>query len=52
MMDTVKGELVLWTRSSTRFALFMESFISFVAFFIWSISPSKCGTLLVVVPLD
>ena len=52
MMDAIKGESVLWTRSSTWFALLMESFISSMAFFIWSISLSKCGTIRVMVPLD
>ena len=52
VMDAMKGEFVLWTRSSTWFALLMESFISSITLFIWSISPSKCGTLQVTVPLD
>ena len=52
VMDAVKGESVLWMRSSTWFALLMESFISSMAFFIWSIFLSKCGTLQVMVPLD
>ena len=52
VMDVVKGESVLWTRSSTWFAFLMEPFISSMAFFIWSISLSKCGTLWVTVPLD
>ena len=52
VMDAMKGESVLWTRSSIWFALLMESFISSVALFIWSISLSKCGTLWVTVPLD
>ena len=51
VMDAIKGESVLWTRSSTWFALLMES-ISSMAFFIWSISFSKCGSLRVMVPLD
>ena len=51
-MDAMKGESVLWTRSSTWFTLLMESFISSMALFIWSISLSKCGTLWVTVPLD
>uniref|UniRef100_A0A7N2MPZ9 alpha-galactosidase n=1 Tax=Quercus lobata TaxID=97700 RepID=A0A7N2MPZ9_QUELO len=49
VMDMVKGESVLWMRSSTWFALLMESFISSMAFFIWSISLSKCGTIRVMV---
>ena len=52
VMDVVKGELVMWTRSSTCFILLMESFISSMAFLIWSISLFKCGTLQVTVPLD
>ena len=52
VMDAIKEESVLWTRSSTWFSLFMESFSSSMAFFIWSISLSKCGTLRVIVPLD
>ena len=52
VMDAVKGESVLWMRSSIWFALLMESFISSMAFFIWSIFLSKCDTLQVMVPLD
>ena len=52
VMDAMKGESVLWTRSSTWFALLVESFISSMALFIWSISISKCGTLRVTVPQD
>ena len=52
VMDAIKEESVLRTRSSTWFSLFMESFSSSMAFFIWSISLSKCGTLRVIVPLD
>ena len=52
VMDAMKGESVLWMRSSTWFALLMESFISSMALFIWSISLSKCSTLRVTVPLD
>ena len=52
VMDTIKGESVLWIRSSTWFALFKESFISFMTLFIWSISLSKCGTLRVTIPLE
>ena len=52
VMDGVKGESVLWTRSSTWLVLLMESLISSMAFFIWSITFSKCGTLQVTVPLD
>ena len=51
-MDVVKEELVLWTRSSTWFAPLIESFISSIAFFIWSISLAKCGTLRVTIPLE
>ena len=50
--DGCNKESILWTRSSTWFALLMESFISSMALFIWSISLSKCGTLRVAVPLD
>ena len=52
VMDAMKGESVLWTRSSTWFALLIESFISSMVLFIWSISLSKCGTLRVIVPLN
>ena len=45
-------EYVRWTRSSTGFALLMFSLISSITFIFWSISLSKCGTLLDVVPLD
>ena len=51
-MEVVKGELVLWTKSSTGFSLLIFSLISSMAFLIWSISLSKCGTLREVVPLD
>ena len=52
LIKVVKGEFVQWTRSSTRFALLMFSLISSITFLIWSISLSKCGTLLHVVPFD
>ena len=52
LMEAVKGESVRWARSSTEFVLLMFSLISSITFFIWSISLSKCGTLLDVVPLD
>ena len=52
VMDAMKGELILWTRSSTWFALLMESFISSMALFIWSISLSKCGTLRVTISFE
>ena len=52
VMDAMKGELVLWTRSSTWFSLLMKSFISSMALFIWSIFLSKYGTLRVMVPLN
>ena len=52
VIDTMKGESVLWTRSSIWFAFLMESFISSMAFFIWSISLSRCGSLRMTVPLD
>ena len=51
VMDAVKGEYVIWTRSSIWLTL-MESFISSIALFIWSISLYKCGTLWVTIPLD
>ena len=51
-MDAMKEESVPWTRSSTWFALLIESFIFSMVLFIWSISLSKCGTLRVIVPLD
>ena len=52
VIDATKGEFVMWTRSSTWFTLLMESFISSMALFIWSISLSKCDTLQVTMPLD
>ena len=52
LMEAVKGESIWWTRSSTRFAFLMFSIISSITLLIWSISLSKCGTLLDVVPLD
>ena len=51
-MEAVKAEYVRWTRSSTGFVLLMFSLFSSITFLIWSISLSKCGTLLDVVPLD
>ena len=48
----MKGESVIWMRSSTWFALLMESFIFSMALFIWSISLPKYGTLRVTIPLD
>ena len=52
LMEVVKGEFVQWTKSSTGFALLMFSLISSMTFLIWSISFSKCDTLLEVVPFD
>ena len=52
LMEVVKGKSVRWTKSSTGFALLIFSLISFIAFLIWSISLSKCGTLRKVVPLE
>ena len=52
LMEAVKGESVLWTKSSIRFALLMFSFISSMTFFIWSISSFRCGTVREVVPLN
>ena len=52
VMDAVKGESVLWMRSSTWLVLLMDSLISSMAFFFWSTSFSKCGTQRMMVPLD
>ena len=52
LMEVMKGESVLWTKSSTGFALLIFSLISSMTFLIWSISLFKCGTLHKVVPLD
>ena len=52
LMEAVKGESVLWTKYSTGFSLLIFSLISSMAFLIWSISLSKCGTLREVVPFD
>ena len=52
LMSAVKGESVLWTKSSTGFAILIFSLISSMTFLIWSISFSKCGTLREVVALD
>ena len=52
LMEAVKGELVLWTKSFIGFALLIFSFISSMIFFIWSISSFKCGTVREVVPLN
>ena len=52
LMEAVKGESVQWTKSSAGFPLLMFSLISSITFLIWSTSLFKCGTLLVVVPLD
>ena len=52
LMSAVKGESVLWTKSSTGFALLIFSLISSMTLLIWSISFSRCGTLHEVVPLD
>ena len=52
LMSVVKGESVLWTKSSTGFVLLIFSLISSMTFLIWSISFSRCGTLREVVPLD
>ena len=52
LMEAVKGESVLWTKSSIEFALLIFSFISSMTFFIWSISSFKCGTVREVVPLN
>ena len=48
-MEAVKGESVLWTKSSIGFVLLMFSFISSMTFFIWSISSF---TVCEVVPLN
>ena len=52
LMKAVKGESVLWTKSSTGFALLIFSLISSMTFLIWSISLFKCGTLREVVPFE
>ena len=52
LMEAMKWEFVRWTKSSMGFALLMFSFISSMAFLIWSISLSKCGTLCEAVPFD
>ena len=52
LMSAVKGESVLWTKSSTGFVLLIFSLISSMTLLIWSISFSRCGTLREVVPLD
>ena len=49
-MEAVKGESVLWTKSSIGFALLIFSFISSMTFFNWSISSFKCGIVREVVP--
>ena len=45
LMSAVKGESILWTKSSTGFALLIFSLISSMTLLIWSISFSRCGTL-------
>ena len=50
LMEAIKGESVLWTKSSIGFALLIFSFISSMTFFILSISSFKCGTVREVVP--
>ena len=52
LMEATKGESVQWTKSFTRFAFLMFSLILSMAFLIWSISLSKCGTLCEAIPLD
>ena len=52
LMEAVKGEFVRWTKYSMGFAFLIFSLISSVAFLIWSISLSKCGTLHEVVSLN
>ena len=52
LMEAMKGESVQWTKSSTEFALLMFSLIWSMAFLIWSISLSKCGTPHEAIPLD
>ena len=51
-MEAVKGESVLWTKSSIGFTLLIFSFISSMTLFIWSISSFKCGTVREVVPCN
>ena len=50
LMTAVKGESVLWTKSSTRFAILIFSLISSMTFLIWFISFSRYGTLQEVLP--
>ena len=52
LMEAVKGESVLWTKSSIGFALLIFSFISSMTLFIWSISSFKCGIVREVVPCN
>ena len=52
LMEVMKGEFVRWTKSSTRFAILMFSFILSMALLIWSISISKCGTLHEIILFD
>ena len=50
LMEAMKGESVLWTKSSIGFAFLIFSFISSMTFFIWSISSFKYGIVREVVP--
>ena len=52
LMETTKGESIWWIKSSMGFILLMFSLISSMAFLIWSISLSKCGTIREAIPLD
>ena len=52
LMEATKRESVQWTKSFTRFSLLMFSLILSMAFLIWSISSSKCGTFREAVSLD
>ena len=50
LMEAVKGESILRTKSSIGFTILIFSFISSMTFFIWSISSFKYGTVHEVVP--
>ena len=52
LMEAVRGELVLWTKSSIGFALLIFYFISSMTLFVWSISSFKCGIVREVVPCN
>ena len=52
VIDAVKGEFVMWIRSSMRALPFIESLICLMAIFIWSTSFSTCGTFWVMVLIN